>query len=316
MTTGVVAPDAEPSFWTPRILIPFAVITLIWGSTWIVIKDQIAAVPPEWSVCYRFLAAAAAMFVVVRWRRLPMRLDRRGQLWAMALGLTQFTLNFNFVYRAEGYITSGLVAVLFALLMVPNAALARIFLGQRINAAFLLGSLVAIAGVALLFVQEYRQAPAGGGGATLAGVGLTACAILCASVSNVLQAAQGPRAYPILTILAWAMVWGALADGAFAWISVGPPVVEPRLGYVLGIAYLGIVGSAVAFPIYFGLIREIGAARAAYNGVVVPVIAMIISTMFEGYRWSAFAAGGAVLAIVGLVIAMQARRPRTPRLAG
>lgn len=304
---------ADTGFWTPRILLSFLLISLIWGSTWIVIKDQIATVPPVWSVSYRFLAASAAMFLVILIRRQPLLLDRRGQFWAILLGCSQFAFNFNFVYGAELYITSGLVAVMFALLMVPNAILGRIFLGQHISSGFVIGSAIAIAGIALLFVREYRLAPVGGS-AVFIGIGLTMAAIMSASAANILQASKGAQAHPILTLIAWAMLWGTLFNAVFALVTVGPPVVELRAAYLAGILYLGVIGSAVTFPIYFGLIREIGAAQAAYTSVIVPIVAMILSTLFEGYSWSLLAACGAVLAIAGLLYAMRSRRARRPRL--
>ena len=311
--TAPAAAETDRSFWTPRILFSFLLISLIWGSTWIVIKDQLADVPPVWSVSYRFFTASAAMFVVVALRRQPLVLSRHGQFWAILLGFSQFALNFNFVYAAELYITSGLVAVMFALLMVPNAILGRIFLDQKITVGFAIGSAIAMAGIGLLFVQEYRLAPVGGG-AVFAGIGLTLAAIMCASTANILQASEGAKAHPILTLIAWAMLWGALLDAVFAFATIGPPVIEIRAGYLAGVLYLGIVGSAVTFPIYFGLIREIGAAQAAYTGILVPIVAMVFSTFLEGYIWSPLAIAGAVLAIAGLLYATRARRPKLPRI--
>ena len=98
-------------------------------------------------------------------------------------------------------------------------------------------------------------------------------------------------------------------DGALAWVLTGPPVFDPRPGYVFGVLYLGFFASALAFPLYYGVIRTIGPAKAAYSGVIVPVIAMLLSTVFEGYRWSPLAAAGAVLAAIGLIVALRARRP-------
>lgn len=307
------AAETDGNFWTPRILLSFLLISLIWGSTWIVIKDQITSVPPVWSVSYRFLAASTAMFLVILFRKQPLMLNRHGQFWAVLLGCSQFAFNFNFVYGAELYITSGLVAVMFALLMIPNAILARIFLHQRISTGFMIGSAIAIVGIALLFVQEYRLA-AVGGSAVFIGIALTFAAIMTASTANILQASEGARAHPILTLIAWSMLWGALFNAVFGLATVGLPVFEPRLGYLAGILYLGVIGSAVTFPIYFGLIREIGAAQAAYTGVIVPIVAMILSTVFEAYIWSPLAIAGAVLAIAGLLYAMRARRPRLQRI--
>lgn len=314
---AAVPPEAreEPAMLSARVLVPFLLVSLIWGSTWLVIKDQISSVPPTWSVSYRFGVAAIGMFALAWWRGAPLKLDRQGQLIALALGLFQFSANFNFVYRAEMYITSGLLAVLFAMLMVPNAILSRVFLGQRIAGGFVLGTAVALAGIALLFVQEYRAMPADLGDVML-GLGLALCAILSASIANVMQSAERVRTMPILSLLAWAMLWGALGNAALGWALYGPPVFESRPAYLGGIVYLGLMGSVVTFPMYFALIRDIGPARAAYSSVLVPVVAMILSTLFEGYVWSGLAAGGAVLGMIGLIIAMRARKPRTPRLTG
>jgi drug/metabolite transporter (DMT)-like permease len=290
------------------ILIPFGIVTLIWGSTWLVIRDQIAVVPPSWSVSYRFLVAGVAMAIYALVRRDSFRLDARGWGFAIATGLTQFCLNFNFVYRAEHFVTSGLVAVVFALLLVPNAAFGRIFLGQRLGRQLIVGSSVAMAGVALLFVHEARSDPHGPT-ASLWGIGFTLLAILSASTANVMQATSTAKRYPMGSMLAVAMLIGAAMDALLAWWLTGPPVIELRWGYAAGILYLGLFASALAFPLYFSVLRVIGPAKAAYSSVIVPVIAMLLSTLFEGYRWSPLAAAGAVLTGIGLVIALRARRP-------
>lgn len=291
-----------------EVLIPFAVVTLIWGSTWLVIKDQLAVVPPSWSVSYRFAVAGATILAWAALRRDRLVLDLRGFLFAAGLGLAQFVFNFNFVYRAEQHITSGVVAVVYALLLVPNAVLARIFLGQKMGRQLLIGSAVAMGGVALLFVHEARLSPVGPHEA-LIGIGLALVGVLSASIANIMQATGTARLYPMATMLGWAMLIGAGFDALFALATVGAPVIETRGLYVLGLAYLGVIGSAITFSIYFQLIRTIGPAKAAYTSVLIPVIAMLLSTVFEGYRWSWLAGAGAVLVLAGLVIALKARRP-------
>jgi len=299
-----------PQSTRASVLIPFTIVLLIWGSTWIVIRDQLAgaAVPPSWSVAYRFAVAGVALAAVALAKGERLAFDRTGWLFAAVLGFAQFVCNFNFVYRAEQHITSGLVSVVFALLLVPNALFARVFLEQRMGKQLLAGSAVAMAGVALLFVQEARSDPNGPGEA-LIGIALTGCAILSASVANVMQATKTAARYPMIPMLAVAMLLGAGMDAAFALATVGAPVFDPRPAYVAGVLYLGLAASALAFTLYFRIIRTIGPAKAAYNSVIVPVIAMLLSTVFEGYRWSLLAAAGGVLAGAGLVIALTARRP-------
>ncbi|UYY75933.1 DMT family transporter [Sphingomonas sp. R1] len=290
------------------VLIPFLLVTLIWGSTWLVIKDQLAVVPPSWSVSYRFLVAGVTTLVWAASRRDRLWLDARGFAFAGALGLAQFVLNFNFVYRAEAHVTSGVVAVVYALLLVPNAILARIFLGQRMGRQLLIGSVVAMAGVALLFLHEARLNPVGPH-AALIGIGIALAGVLSASVANVMQATGTAKAYPMASTLGWAMLIGSALDASFALATVGPPVIETRPAYLLGILYLGVIGSSITFTLYFQLIRTIGPAKAAYTSVLIPVIAMLLSTLFEGYRWSLLAVGGGTLVLVGLVLALRARRP-------
>ena len=306
-TSARATPAGQASFWSPGILVPFVLTAMIWGSTWLVIKDQVGTVPPSWSVTWRFSLATIFMFALARVRRQPLWLDGSGQRLAIGVGVLQFALNFQFVYRAEQYLTSGIVAAFFALLLVPNALLSRIFLRHPVSRGFLAGSAVAICGVALLMLHEARAGKTGEDAAV--GVLLTLLALLSASSANVLQGGQTARSRPILTVLAWAMLWGTLADFAIAWVVSGPPQFETRPGYLFGVGYLGLIGSVATFPMYFHLLREIGPGRAAYNGVVVPVIAMLLSTAFEGYRWSLLAAAGAVLALVGLVVALRARSP-------
>jgi drug/metabolite transporter (DMT)-like permease len=299
-----IATPVEPGFLSPRVAIPFIIVSLIWGSTWLVIRDQLSVVPASWSVTYRFAVACTGMFILAIAMRLPLRLDRRGFLWTMLLGAMQFALNFNFVYQAEHHITSGLVAVIFALLIIPNALLAKWWMGRAIGRPFIIGSMIASAGVALLMLQEYRAAPVGGT-AVLIGTSLTLIAVMCASVSNVLQVLPNIARFPTITILAWSMLWGTLFDAAWSLITHGPPVIDMRPSYLGGVLYLGIVGSVITFPLYFRLIREIGPGKAAYTGVVIPIVAMLLSSLFEGYVWTPLAIGGAVLATIGLIIAMR-----------
>ena len=110
-------------------------------------------------------------------------------------------------------------------------------------------------------------------------------------------------------------VFGAFADGSYAWITTGPPVIEPTPVYLGGVLYLGIIASAVTFPLYFNVIRAVGPGQAAWSSVLIPIIAMGFSTAFEGYRWAALSIAGGIVALVGLMIAV-AKRPDKPSVSG
>ena len=254
------------SFADPRVFLPFCLVALIWGSTWLVIKDQISFVPPSWTIAYRFVIATAAMLVLLTFRREKLRITKAGLPIVAIVGVTQFVMNFHFVYRAEMSLTSGIVALFFALIMIPNSILAWFVLRDRVSMGFVVGSAVAIVGVGLLLMHEYDTAGAREG-----------------------------------------VMLGTAINVALAVVLDGPPVWDPRPEYGLGLLYLGVVGSVITFPLYFTLIRNMGAGRAAYIGVATPILAMLLSTLFEGYDWTALTVGGSLLALAGLVLALKAR---------
>jgi len=289
------------------ITLPFIIFTAIWGSTWIVIRGQLSDVPPQWSVTYRFVIAAVAMAFVAAAKGESLRIGSKGIAAAAFLGFTQFCVNFNGVYLAERHITSGVVATVFALLLIPSSLLAWAFLGQRPSRRFALSSLVAVAGVLLLFVHEMhaRQADRS---EVVAGIGLTFVGMLGASLANVMQARPEIRRYPLFAMLAWSMVAGALIDGIIAFVMTGPPVFTAAPGYWLGVFYLSLVGSVLTFSLYYPVVRMIGPAKAAYSSVLVPIIAMGFSTWLEGYQWTPTAVLGALLALGGMAGALNRSR--------
>jgi drug/metabolite transporter (DMT)-like permease len=298
---------AHGSFRT--VTLPFIVFTAIWGSTWIVIRGQLGLVPPQWSVAYRFVIAAIAMAAVAMWKRHSLRLPRESFLAVVFLGFAQFCINFNAVYLAERHITSGVVATVFALLLIPSSLLAWGLLGQKPSARFAWSSLVAVAGIVLLFVHEIREHPADSG-QIAAGIGLTLVGMVGASAANVYQARPEIRHLPLFSLLAWSMAAGAVIDAAAALLLTGPPVFDTRPVYVAGLLYLAFAASVLTFSLYYPVVRKIGPAKAAYSSVLVPIIAMGFSTWLEGYRWTSLTVAGALLAIGGMVGALS--RGKTP----
>jgi drug/metabolite transporter (DMT)-like permease len=303
-----VSDAAAPTMLSPRVLVPFMLTGTIWGSTWFVITGQIAGVPAAWGVFYRFMLATPALFALAVVMGNRLRLNRPEHLLALGVGIAQFSGNFLFVYHAEAHITSGIVAVMFALLMVPNAVFARIFIGERVQGGFVGGSLVAIAGVAMLLVHEWNAAPLGGNVGL--GIVLAIGGMLAASIANVVQANPTGRGVPMVSFLAWAMVYGVAFDLVYALATEGLPQVPTAWQFWAGTAYLAIIGSVVTFPLHYNLVREIGAGRTAYNAIVTVCVAMLLSTLFEGFVWDALSAGGMALALTGMGLALRSRQKK------
>jgi drug/metabolite transporter (DMT)-like permease len=298
--------ETGPRFRT--VTLPFIIFTAIWGSTWIVIRGQLGSVPPQWSVTYRFVIAAVAMSAIALIKGDGLRLPRPGLVAAIVLGFTQFCINFNAVYLAELHITSGVVATVFALLLIPSSLLGWALLGHKPTKRFFWSSLVAVAGIILLFLHEINEHPANSA-AIVFGIGLTLAGMVGASTANVLQARPEVRRFPLFTMLAWSMAFGALIDAAIAFGMTGPPVFDARPVYLAGLAYLALAASVLTFSLYYPVVRIIGPAKAAYSSVLVPIIAMGFSTALEGYRWTPTTVAGALLALGGMVGALSRERP-------
>ena len=302
---------AKPAAAARSVVVPFIIFTAIWGSTWIVIRGQLGTVPPQWSVTYRFVIATVAMASFAAWRGESLRLGSKGLLAAAFLGFTQFCLNYNGVYLAERYITSGVVATVFALLLIPASLLGWAILGHRPSRRFAWSSLVAVSGIVLLFVHEIRE-HAADTRQIAAGIALTFVGMLGASIANVVQAHPKVRRYPLFGLLAWSMAAGALIDGIVAFAMTGPPTFDNRPAYWVGVLYLALLASVVTFSLYYPVVRKIGPAKAAYSSVLVPIIAMGFSTWLEHYRWTGLTIAGALLALGGMAAALGRDRSAIP----
>ena len=302
--------EGHPGMMRLRVILPFLLTGSIWGSTWLVITGQIGGVPAAWSVFYRFLLATPALFAVAALMKRRLKLTGPEHRLAAIVGIFQFSGNFLFVYHAELYVTSGIVAMMFGLLMVPNALLARAFLGERAHGGFVLGSAIAIVGVSFLLFHEWQANPNAGvvGGNVALGIVLAMFGILAASFANVVQANPTGRAVPMVSLLAWAMLYGTTFDLGFAALTAGPPPLPTAPEYWAGIVYLALIGSVVTFPLHYNLVREIGAGRTAYNSILTISVAMLLSTLFEDYRWTWLTASGMVLAVVGMILALRSKQ--------
>src|SRR4030095_13406167 len=142
------------------------------------------------------------------------------------------------------HITSGVVATVFALLLIPSTLMAWAFLGHRPSSRFVWSSLVAVIGIGLLFFHEFRQHSARAGEIAL-GIGLTLIGMVGASAANVFQAREEVKRFPLFSMLAWSMVAGAVMDILIAIVIAGPPVFDSRPGYWLGVFYLALPASVL-----------------------------------------------------------------------
>ncbi|MTW11623.1 EamA family transporter [Pseudoduganella eburnea] len=281
---------------------------LIWGTTWIAIKFQLGAVPAPVSIAYRFWIAALVLMLILFVRRQKMLPPRSAWRYLLAQGLALFCCNFLCFYYATMSVPSGLVAVVFSTAPIWNAINGRIFMQRQIRPQVLGGAVLGLAGIALLFLPSMRGHWNDSG--MLSGLGLALLGTLCFSTGNLLSSRmQALGMQPWLTN-AWAMLCGAtiLTLGALA---LGMPFnFDPSPRYVGALLYLAVPGSVVAFTAYLLLVGRIGPDRAAYCTVLFPVVALTVSTVFEGYQWSSMALAGLLLVIGGNLLAFMPARAK------
>jgi drug/metabolite transporter (DMT)-like permease len=286
-------------------LLLFILPSFIWGTTWLVIKFQLGVVAPEASVAWRFALAAALLFGWCTLRGIPLRFGAGDHLHLALLGLLLFGLNYVLVYFAEGALTSGLVAVLFAFIVFWNLLGARVFFGTPAPRAVVAGALLGVIGVGLLFWPEVTSLRADAGQGL--GVLYAALGTLVASAGNLWSQRLFARGVDVVPGTAWAMGYASLQVLAWCALRGVPLAFDPRPAYVLSLLYLAILGSVVAFVSYLTLLKRIGAGRAGYTAAVIPVVAMLASTLFEGYLWSGTAVAGLVLVLAGTVLVLRAK---------
>ena len=284
----------------------FAIATLIWGSTWLAITFQLGVVEPEVSVVYRFALAAAILFVWCGARGERLRFQPRTHAWLALQGSTLFGLNYVGVYLAERYVASGLVAVAFSTLVFVVPIGARLAFGTPVLARVAVGALIGVVGIASMFLPELRAAAVGGTAAL--GIAFALGSTVIAAIGNLVTVRLQRDKVPTLSGTAWGMGYGALTAAALAWTGGSAWAFDLSFAYVASLLYLSVFGSIIAFGTYFKLIEHVGANRASFTAVAIPVVAMALSTMFEGYRWTTTAALGAALAFAGNYLALTAKR--------
>ncbi len=284
----------------------FLVPAFIWGTTWLVIKFQLGTVPPEVSVVYRFGLASLVLFVWGAARRVPLRLEPLAHLKVAVLGILQFGVVYVLVYFSERRLTSGLIAVVFALVVFWNILGARVFLGAKLHPLVAVGAGIGFAGIVLVFSPElahFRGAPE-----EQVGLVLAVMATFSTSAANLWSQRLFASGLGVVSSTAWGMFYASLSVAAYCIFSRIPFALDVSFAYLASLAYLALLGSVVAFICYLTLLHRIGAARSGYIAVVIPVLAMIASTFAEGFRWSIAALFGMSLVAAGSLIVLRARQ--------
>ncbi len=290
-------------------LIFYTITILIWGSTWLGIKFQLGSVDPALSVSYRFALAALILFCWCMLRRLPLRFTRVDHLYIAMQGIFLFAINYLLFYLAELQITSGLAAVVFSTIVVMNLLNGRIFLGSPIELKVLLGGALGMFGLLLLFWPE--MAAVNFSGPVIVGMLLSFAATYLASLGNIVSARNQRHRLPVVQTNAFGMAYGSICMMVVVLVTGAPITIDLSLPYLLSLFYLSLFGSVIAFGCYLTLVGRIGPGRAAYATLLFPVVALILSTIWEDYHWTMTGLCGILLILLGNYLALAKKRPVT-----
>lgn len=281
----------------------FVACVAIWGTTWLAIKFQLGVVEPEASVAYRFLLASLLLYVYCRARGLSFRFTWPVHAWIALQGLLMFGTSYVAVYYAEQHLASGLVAVGYSASPLLGMLGQRLFFHTPMTARIAAGSLLGICGIALVFAPEIAEA--GAAAPSVLGVAWTLLAVILSMFGSLAAHRNHDAGIPVWQNMTLGMLYGA-AFAAVLNASLGHPFAfDAAPTYVLSLLYLAVCGSILAFAGYLTLIGRIGAARASYVGVMVPIIALAISAVFEGFRWQVLTWAGMAVALVGNVLVLR-----------
>lgn len=284
----------------------YGATVLIWGSTWYAIKLQLGTVAPDLSIAYRFAIAAALLIAFCLATGRSLRFAPRQHLFIAAQGLFLFSLNYWFFYYGTFYLTTGVVAVVISLIVPMNMLNGALLFGSRVEGKVLGGAGLGLAGLVLVFRHELTVLDFTSG--PVIGLGLCIVATYSASLGNMASMRNQRAGLSVIGVNALGMAYGAAFMMAVALLRGVPLAFDAQPVYIGSLLYLAVFGSILGFGFYLTLIGRIGADRGAYASVLFPVVALAISTVLEGYVWSASALAGVVLILAGNLLALAPSR--------
>lgn len=285
----------------------YGLVVVIWGTTWIAIFLQQGPVAAPVSIFWRFAVASAAMMLVLLALGRLRKLAVRDHLFCMVQGCCVFCFNFWCFYTAAKFINTGLESVIFSMAVLYNAINSFIFFGQRPPARFWAAAILGLLGIITLFWDDLLAS--GWSHELLLGIGLSALGTYGFSLGNMISLRHQRNGLETMTTNAWAMTYGTLVMGTIALVRGDSFVPEWTMSYIGALLYLAIFGSVIAFGAYFTLVGRIGAGKAAYSTLLFPLVALSISTVYEGYVWHMNAVAGLLLILTGNLVMFT--RPET-----
>jgi drug/metabolite transporter (DMT)-like permease len=288
----------------------YVITVLIWGTTWIAINYQLGDVPPEASIVYRFGLAAILLFAYCRFKKLSLAFNSKQHLQFLFFGLMLFGCNYYFLYSAQQHINSALTSIAFSMIMFFNVINARIWFKTKITQQTYLGAFLGLMGIVVLFWPQINDTELGT--ETLLGLSLCFVGTLFASTGNMVSMKNKLMNLPMMQANAWGMFYGSIFMTILLLAQGKSFTFSYTLPYISSLIYLSIFGSIIAFASYLTLLNNIGAHKASYASVMFPAVAVVISTIFEGFSWNVYTVIGLLIIVAGNVVVLT--KPRKEKI--
>ncbi|MDB4157369.1 DMT family transporter [Candidatus Pelagibacter sp.] len=278
----------------------FGITLFCWSPTWYVIKFQLGYVDPLVSVFYRFLAASIIIFVYLIIKNKKLRFSLNYHIWFLLFGICLYSLNYVFFYLSNTYLISAFPAVVFSTVVIMNILGEAFYFKKKPSLKTLIGASIGMIGIIIIFNDEIFNFNLSNG--VHVGLSLALLGTFSASTGNMIYQRNLNNNFPLIQTLAYAMLYGSLVTLLITQLKGTELLFEYSFSYIASLTYLSIVGSIFAFIFYLKLLEKVGAGRAGYVGVVMPVLALLISTIFEDLMWKTDLIVGFPILIIGAVL--------------
>ena len=281
-------------------LILFGITLFCWSPTWYVIKFQLGYVDPLVSVFYRFFSAAVIIFIYLIIKNKKLKFTLSHHVWFLFFGICLYSLNYVFFYLSNTYLISAFPAIVFSTVVIMNILGEAVYFKKKPSLKTLIGATIGMIGIIIIFRDEIFNFSLNNGAHV--GLFLALLGTFCASTGNMVHQRNLNNNFPLIETIAYAMFYGSLVTLLIIQIKGTELLFEYSFSYIASLAYLSIVGSIFAFIFYLKLLEKVGAGRAGYVGVVMPVLALLISTLFENLEWQIDLIIGLPILIIGGVL--------------
>tara|TARA_B100000795_G_C22762644_1_gene424311 strand:- start:192 stop:1073 length:882 start_codon:yes stop_codon:yes gene_type:complete len=281
-------------------LILFTVTLFCWSPTWYLIKFQLGYVDPLVSIFYRFLAASLIIFIYLLIKKKNLRFSFNYHIWFLFFGTCLYSINYVFFYTSNTYLISAFPAVVFSTVVIMNILGEWFYFKKKPTTKTLLGAIIGMTGIIIIFNKEILNFNFDNG--THLGLLFALLGTFFASTGNMIHQRNINNNFPLIATIAFAMLYGSIITLLITQLNNTELLFEFTFGYIASLSYLSIFGSIFAFIFYLRLIEKVGPGRAGYVGVLMPVLALLISTIFENLEWKMDLIIGFPVLLIGAVL--------------